>query len=511
MCEGQPPPTVLKMGTRAQGPAEPRSEHTRTAFIAVAAFAVLPYFELVAAHPGEVQVARLAVWFVATVMLAVAVVWVARPRGHARRAAVFISLLLYLSFRFPAVADLQHRLGITEDSHVLGWVLLTLLTVMVAVPISRRAPVQLWVAVVGAAFAVIAGMQATMSWSGVTTPAKASEVAVAVAERPATTPNIWLFVPDGYTRSDVLEDRTGLDNSMWLDALRERGFDVAEEARANYPVTWVSLPAMLEMTYLLNENDRLQHLEPLYDRLRGNNTTVETLRSWGYTYVHAFSGAAVWEGAKCVGHEDRCIGESRFTETDWGVLRSTPLGPLLQRSMFRQVAQLANPTHVTDRVFANEPDPPYFVMAHLMSPHAPFVRDRDCRFREGVHEQYIGGRPEEYRGMVECLNQQLLEAIDQILVADPDAIILIQADHGHDWGLNFADPYNEEWTSEVGDDRWPLLAALRLPDTCGVPDDLAPVNTMRLLFACMSGEQPDLLPYRSWIVGYHPDVLVHEP
>ena len=50
-------------------------------------------------------------------------------------------------------------------------------------------------------------------------------------------PNIYHFVLDFYDREDQLEQLTGFDNSPFLDDLESRGFQVADEAVASYPIT----------------------------------------------------------------------------------------------------------------------------------------------------------------------------------------------------------------------------------------------------------------------------------
>lgn len=480
----------------------PRSAYGRVwpAFAAVIAIALFPSIELLAAHRAEVDVIRLGLWSATLAAGASGIVWIAHTRDAAHRAAVLTALVLYLAFQAPEIAALQDMLGLTDRSYVLGWMIVSLSAVTLAIPLSRLRAVQIFSSLMSVGL-LIGSAIPLMAAPGQTTLHGSEHSG---ASQPGATPNIWLVIPDGYSRADVVEGRTGLDLAPWIAALEQRGFQVADDARANYPTTWASVATMLDMDYVLDEDDRVGNRRPLFDRIRGNNATVRTLRAWGYGYVH--SGGVAWEGSRCAGYEDRCLGMTRFTETDWALVRSTPLAPLFQRMMFAEVADLSDPQTVVHDVMTDEPEEPYFVLAHLLSPHPPFVRDARCGRRQDV-PTYEKGRPAEYRGMVECLNKQLLDAIDTILEADPEAVIIIQSDHGHDWGVDFSDPYDPAWSREAGWDRWPLLSALRLPDGCAVPEDLSPVNTMRLVLACLSDNRPDLLPYRAWITTYHPDII----
>lgn len=470
------------------------------AWLTVFGLATLPYVELVAANPGELDMIRLSLWWAATVAISLSVVAIAHRWAAAPRAAVLVAVMLYVGFRYDAVAGWLQQLGIGSGSHLLGWLIIALSVLIAAVPLSRRHAVQVFLAVVSVAFLILPGAQAAAD-SGRGTVAWNASAGSPAFDVPAVTPNIWVLVPDGYSRADVLARRTGLDISPWLDELRARGFQVADQARANYPATWGSLPSMLDMTYLLDGSDTVGDLEPLFDRIRGNNVTVATLRSWGYAYTHAYSGS-VWDGARCAGYEDRCIGRSRLTATDRGILRTTPMAPVLDGWAHDQVAALSDPTFVVDEVLSEQPASPHFVMAHLFNPHPPFVRDASCARLDPPAAGMEG-----YGGMVECLNRQLLMAVDQIVANDPDAVIVIQSDHGRDFGLDWTDPTDPAWTSQAGEDRWPLLAAIRMPGGCEVPPALSPVNTMRLVLACLAGEPADLLPYKSWIAVYDADVV----
>ena len=47
-------------------------------------------------------------------------------------------------------------------------------------------------------------------------------------------PDIYYIILDGYARSDILQEIYNYDNSDFIDALKSRGFYVAEDSRSNY-------------------------------------------------------------------------------------------------------------------------------------------------------------------------------------------------------------------------------------------------------------------------------------
>ena len=62
-------------------------------------------------------------------------------------------------------------------------------------------------------------------------------------------PDIYFIVLDTYTREDALKSDFAFDNSSFTEALEERGFYVADCARANYGDTRLSLASALGLSY----------------------------------------------------------------------------------------------------------------------------------------------------------------------------------------------------------------------------------------------------------------------
>jgi hypothetical protein len=63
-------------------------------------------------------------------------------------------------------------------------------------------------------------------------------------------PDIYYIILDGYAREDVLQNIYNFDNSSFVDALKVRGFYIADESRTNYIYTQISLASSLNFEYL---------------------------------------------------------------------------------------------------------------------------------------------------------------------------------------------------------------------------------------------------------------------
>ncbi len=97
------------------------------------------------------------------------------------------------------------------------------------------------------------------------------EIALSHADRPPTglspprhlvaanpdLPDVYYIILDAYGRADRLKQFYGYDNTPFLDALRKRGFYIAQNSRANYDQTCLCLPSSLNMNYLDNSQNQL--------------------------------------------------------------------------------------------------------------------------------------------------------------------------------------------------------------------------------------------------------------
>ena len=450
-------------------------------YLAVCAVAALPFVELAAANPGEpVDGARLLLLGTAAVLVAAGVLRVAvRAGANVGRAALLLIVGLWLFTHTPTVASWTRFAGFRTWDPI-AWGVVAPIVMVPFVPLSRRRWLQRWVAVAAPlALLVPASVAASHAvTAGDPVPLDVEPIHAEFDQRP----NVYFIVADAYARADVVKATTGLVIDDFLDDLRGRGFVISERATASYPFTAHSVASTLSMQYVGDAT-----IDALFHAIRGNYLVRDVFEGAGYSYAHAQSG--IFEGALCPRDADVCIGGTSYkTGTDWGLLRKTPLGDLMFRAIdIPTLATNTDPSHiVTQLQAARQPPTPTFTFVHLFSPHPPFARRADCTVRDRLGWDISSWpRPEAYAEAITCLNQQLLTGLDAILDEDPDAVIILQGDHGSSF----------EWTPT---ERLPMLSAIRLPDECRslVPDDLLAVNTFRIVLNCLGPPQLPMLPAR---------------
>jgi hypothetical protein len=308
-------------------------------------------------------------------------------------------------------------------------------------------------------------------------------------------PDIYFIILDAYGRADVMSDMYGYDDEPFLERLRSRGFYIADASYSNYAMTHLSMAATLNMDYLPPTQP---YDDAGTDQMLENAGVIHELQSHGYRYVHF---ATEWWGTENAPLADVVYGLAGWggTEFERTFLRTTLPGRLLPPS--RHEAVLGTFAHLTEIPSMREPT---FAFAHLLVPHPPYMFDSD-----GTVLDYRGdlGAPFEdadaYVRQLEFVNDEMERVIDAIVAASDELpIIIVQGDHGPAFALSrITDAKTAYW------ERHGILNAQLVP--AEVRDDLypsiSPVNTFRVLFRDLFGDDLPTLPDRSFFNWYFPN------
>ena len=323
-------------------------------------------------------------------------------------------------------------------------------------------------------------------------------------------PSIYVMLLDGYPRSDTLQELFGHDNEAFLADLAERGFDVAEESRSNYSRTLMTLASMLNMEYTAS----IPELSPIRDTSAAQdrqlsaaiNTSagVDMLRRHGYHI--AASGSPF--GVASLMAADTYLESAGITRFEEQLARITWLATALEfaGSDFIGDQHRASVHDAFDNwrsVAERRGDGPTFMLTHALTPHSPFLFAAngtslpmpDCfpsqcslweseRQRNGLTlAQYEQG----LAGQIEYVNGLILDTIDAVVAADPDAVIILLSDHGIRYDTTDRAEYFRNFF------------AARTPGAVNVfPADTSPVNALPLLFNEYLETDLPIRPYEAW-------------
>lgn len=331
------------------------------------------------------------------------------------------------------------------------------------------------------------------------------------AQAPAVLPDIYYIILDEYAGNTTLQAELGYDNSEFLTSLRDRGFYVADDARANYFKTNLSLPSSLNMAYLDSLTNR-QDADALSVALTYNNITVQTLKRLGYTYLHFATEYTVTRNAPQAdmiyyGYDPQAM--KLFTLNEFFVTlgNSTILAPVM-KSIYpndRRAKILYN----LDRLAEIPAMPqPTFTFAHFLTLHTPYVFGRsDGPVKPNgyaVDGQIIDADryawKAEYLDSIVFTNRVISQLVDTILQeSDAEPIILIQGDHGFRWLCDDCPAVAGQWDDDYyANVVLPIISAYYLPGDGErqLYPAISPANSFRVIFDEYFGTELGLLEDR---------------
>jgi len=351
-------------------------------------------------------------------------------------------------------------------------------------------------------------------------------------------PDIYYIITDAYARSDVLLDDYHYDNSAFLESLEGMGFIIADRSVPNYFWTHLALAAALNMDYvpdLLPGWTQGEHIDTA-DLIK-HSRVRSRLEGLGYSTVGFATG---WEETELfdadylltpdISRLDLLSQQGMFNEFEGLVIHSSALRAVQDldaRSstpVARYIAQRMQRRYTVQREiilaeFENlqqvpKIPGPKFVFVHIISPHGPYIFAADGQQREqsgpfSLTADTDAGPEQEaeaYVGQLEFISSQLEETIRVVLSeSDRPVIIVLQSDHG---------PGRIRWEApEAGPVRARAanLNAYYLPVECRhlLSPMSSPVNTFRIVFNCVFGDDLPLLEDVTY-VGYEEFLTLDE-
>jgi hypothetical protein len=314
-------------------------------------------------------------------------------------------------------------------------------------------------------------------------------VSVAPVSEP---PDIYVLLLDGYPRVDVLDRRFGIDNSPFLDELRDLGFDVATASHSNYVFTQLTLASMFQMRHL----EDVPELAPLIGTPGGHvnalrNALIDspgfaTLRAAGYEIGVTQPG---YEHVALRNAADQVLEHGEMNDLERSVLKRTwlldPLGALMP-TLYTGPAR-DRVVHAFDdliRLAGDDRAKPTFTWVHVPAPHLPLALDAvgqplplDPRLFDASFIAGFGMTDQEFAGAyadeLSYLNGRVLDAVRAIEAAQgrPEPVIVIMSDHGYTYDLTDTQA------------RLSNLFAAYTPQAPGLLAEApTPVNLMPILF-----------------------------
>ncbi len=345
----------------------------------------------------------------------------------------------------------------------------------------------------------------------------------------ADAPDVYYFLLDGYDRQDKLLEDVKLDNSDFTSQLQEMGFVFPECAQSNYNYTVYSMAASLNMAYLdqldyqyenlssMNQDEFTSMVQPV----TRNNLVAQLFRGMGYKFItlkniypfvdYPDSDLVIdyWKSDKQVQPVEANNFQLMFmkttlvrplvdlSETSPEKLSSLPGGllglinPVLswnqntKQPSYNEGLYLQNRYQLDQLENVAKIPGKKFVYAHIMALHPPYTFTPTG----GEATSFIETR-QAYADQAEYVDGRMLTIVKNILAqSKTPPVIIIQSDHGHNWG---------------GEDKqkFEILNAYYLPGdgSADLYNTITPVNTFRLILSHYFQQSYPLLPDQSILI-----------
>ena len=447
-----------------------------------------------------------------------------------RRASLVASLFVVLFFLFGDVAvRISKVFGLgPARANFVTLVFVTLIMMIWIWLVQKRirnvASVNLYFNLLAVLFFLHSGvrMGSYLLENGLSLTSKPS-LQAAVVESAGSQPDIYYIILDGYGRQDILRELYKLDNSSFLNGLSAKGFYIAEESSSNYIQTMLSLSSSLNMNYLQTlkaDGTRIERRGDLVNLVE-NNKVRSILAQNGYQLISFHNEYKATMPSAETYYDDSQSGIAypvTAFESIWidhSMARVLSHVPALNKALI----EMPYDTHRRHILFTFTKlqevpalDGDYFVYAHIIAPHPPFVFDENGKvvthdtpftlndanyyIRDHSQRNYIAG----YRRQVQYVNRLVLETVDAILRrSTTPPIIIIQSDHGPGAYLHWGSLENT-----ISAERFGILNAYYFPgqEYARLYPSISPVNSFRVLFNQFFGaDYPLLLDrhyYSSW-------------
>lgn len=320
-------------------------------------------------------------------------------------------------------------------------------------------------------------------------------------------PNVYYFIFDEYGGYDNLQNYYDFDNCDFLEALESRGFSVSYHSRNTEAVnTDTIVPNLLNLDYVVSAADsghrkaELRRECRLYQMFRENGYRINLINHVDYlgsagcrvltshqtrrTISEYLMRNSIYSKSKKL----RALLDDFFV-FDYGANYRSGLDNALE-------AGLSSPRETEGQST--------LTVGYIQCPHSPTMVGRhgeDLPFATGWnwrdHSLYLN--------QLEFMNDYILELTEAIQTQDPDALIILQSDHGNRYAIHMCqlgewgdyDPHSENPYMQN------ILNCVYYRDRSFPVEGETGINTLRMMFNAVLGtDLAPIEPIEDYSPGY---------
>lgn len=244
-------------------------------------------------------------------------------------------------------------------------------------------------------------------------------------------PNVYYFIFDEYAGTENLDRYYNFDNSQFMTFLEDRQFNVSYSSHNTESILSATIiPNMLNMSYVADDSMRSEawtysENPQLYQLFINNGYQINMIN---HQHQLIDTGCNVLNHTYTVKNmSSYVLANSIWTEIDEVIDRiRREIDSTSQNYNYVLKDTLQLLTTCSDYTAKNKPT---FTIAYFECPHDYFVFDQYGNF---LSDDHITDWQDKnyYLNQLQYLNTIIEQTVDNILESDPNAVIVMQSDHG---------------------------------------------------------------------------------
>jgi hypothetical protein len=313
-------------------------------------------------------------------------------------------------------------------------------------------------------------------------------------------PNVYYLVFDMYTSHRILEKYYHWDDSGVAEALRSRGLSVNKNACSNYPFTDLSLVATLNMRYIHEDRGFVDDSGKSVSssRRREQNEVMERFRYEGYHVVSNMGGNRLPNNK----HSKLNAKKSLLSDDFIALFVNVSILHIIKNELITDRMRQDILSELEDLKLFDIPNRPTFIFSHVLCPHPPYIFNADGS-KPKLFESAWGrfDIKKSYVEQVKFIGTQIVEIVDSLRRRDPNAIIIVQADHGNGSIFGAYLFEHKRPSIEFLEAQYGIFSAIYLPPGIIIPEKITPVNLFRYIFNALFDDNLEVLPDRAFFTA----------
>jgi hypothetical protein len=307
--------------------------------------------------------------------------------------------------------------------------------------------------------------------------------------------NIYFFILDGMQPIKDFDDHYKINSSKFLNYTKSKNFKYLDDTINLYDNTTYSLTALFYLDKILDNQGNLkkktQVLYPTLLRKNNNPDLLINLKNLGYDFKwigNEFARCSKFQLKHCLNKN-----QNKFFDSYLYInfFRQTPLIQVVtyiglafnydynkhlyyefNNGMGRLVDYLVKNSETKNSKL------PTFYFVHHMSPHWPYITNKNCKYK------YFPGKKnyEGYEAAYLCNLKRIIKTIEFIDKFDKDSYVVFQSDHN--WNM-----------SRSREERKRIFNLIKMNENCIFDEkiNIHNVNAMRLILSCITNSDTKFL------------------